>query len=392
MGGCRADQAAGRGHEPGPFFDLCVRGKKAFDSIVERLTHQSGIDPEYDQDGVLYVAFTEEQRAELSARARWQLDAGAPVEVLTPADARKLEPALSAEIIYALHLPTNRRLENRKLTQAYISAALKAGATFREGARVDAIVAGARATGVRTADGAIDEADVIVNAAGSWAGEIRGLESDGINFRPVRGQIVCFETRPGPDRSVVVLERRYPGAAPRRAPARGLGVRGGGLQQERDAGRNNARIERAGWFRRVGSAAKLGGAGENDAMKAMDSEQPVKALGLVRDLFFRARIDAVARATGADVSYASTLDSALGQCAEGSFAMIFADLSDASLATLDTVARLRAAAPHARLIGFASHVDLKALRSARDAGFDQTLSREQFTARLPELLSSDRSS
>ncbi len=124
----------------------------------------------------------------------------------------------------------------------------------------------------------------------------------------------------------------------------------------------------------------------------MGAEQPVKALGLVRDLFFRAKIDAVARATGAGVSYASTLDSALGQCAEGSFAIIFADLSDALLATLDTVARLRAAAPHARLIGFASHVDLKVLRSARDAGFDQTLSREQFTSRLPELLSSDRSS
>src|ERR1700674_2193045 len=94
-------------HEPGPFFDLCMLGKKTFDSIVERLTRESGIDPEYDQSGVLYVAFTEEQCAELSARARWQLGAGAPVEVLTPADARKLEPALSAEIIYALHLPTN---------------------------------------------------------------------------------------------------------------------------------------------------------------------------------------------------------------------------------------------------------------------------------------------
>ena len=130
--------------------------------------------------------------------------------------------------------------------------------------------------------------------------------------------------------------------------------------------------------------------GQSGAMKAIDSEQPVKALGLVRDLFFRARIDAVARAVGAGVSYASTLDSALAQCAEGSFAIIFADLSDVSPALPDTVARIRAAAPHARLIGFASHVDLKALRSARDAGFDQTLSREQFTAQLPELLSSGR--
>ena len=40
----------------------------------------------------------------------------------------------------------------------------------------------------------------------------------------------------------------------------------------------------------------------------------------------------------------------------------------------------------ARLIGFASHVDLKALTAARNAGFDLTLSRSEFTARLAELL------
>ena len=44
------------------------------------------------------------------------------------------------------------------------------------------------------------------------------------------------------------------------------------------------------------------------------------------------------------------------------------------------------AAPAARVIGFASHVDLKPLKAAREAGFDLTLSRSEFTARLPELL------
>ncbi|MGH7907434.1 MAG: NAD(P)/FAD-dependent oxidoreductase, partial [Candidatus Binataceae bacterium] len=38
---------------------------------------------------------------------------------------------------------------------------------------------------------------IVVMAAGSWAGEVRGLEADGIHFRPVRGQIVCFQGRPG---------------------------------------------------------------------------------------------------------------------------------------------------------------------------------------------------
>ncbi len=184
--------------EPGPFFDLCVQGKQAFDTIVERLISESGVDPEYDHHGVLYVAFDEAHRDELKKRARWQLQARAQVEELTPAQVLELEPALSREVIYALHLPTNGRVENRKLTQAYINAAIRAGAAFREGERVDAIViSGGRASGVRSADGAMHAANVVINAAGAWAGEIRGLEGDAIHFRPVRGQIICFETRPG---------------------------------------------------------------------------------------------------------------------------------------------------------------------------------------------------
>ncbi len=184
--------------EPGVFFDLCLRGKQSFDSIVERLISESGVDPEYDRHGVLYVAFDEATRADLSARARWQRAAGASVEELAPREAQKLVPGLSPKVIYALHMPTNWRVENRKLTQAYINAAARAGAEFREGARVDSIVAsGGRASAVKLDDGATVEADAIVLAAGAWSGQIRGLEDDAIRFYPVRGQIICFESRPG---------------------------------------------------------------------------------------------------------------------------------------------------------------------------------------------------
>ncbi len=185
-------------HEPGVFFDLALAGKKSFDAIVERLTAESGVDPEYDRHGVLYVALDDAARAELQSRARWQRAAGAEVEELSPREAFKLAPVLSEKIIFALHMPNNRRVENRKLTLAYINAAAHAGADFREGARVDSIVIdGARATGLRLADGSLETGDVIINSAGAWAGDIRGLEDDRIRFYPVRGQILCFDARPG---------------------------------------------------------------------------------------------------------------------------------------------------------------------------------------------------
>jgi DNA-binding NarL/FixJ family response regulator len=112
----------------------------------------------------------------------------------------------------------------------------------------------------------------------------------------------------------------------------------------------------------------------------------MKALGLVRDLFFRAKIDAVAAVVGAEVEYASSLDAVAVRCAELKPSIIFTDLSDATFPAAETLKQIRAAAPNARAIGFASHIDLKPLKAARDAGYELTLSRSEFTAQLPALL------
>ena len=110
------------------------------------------------------------------------------------------------------------------------------------------------------------------------------------------------------------------------------------------------------------------------------------ALALVRDLFFRSKIDTVAAAVGAEVGYASTLDAVASRCAELKPSTVFTDLADDAFPALETLKQIRAAAPAARVIGFASHVDLKTLQAARDAGYELTLSRSEFTARLPDLL------
>jgi DNA-binding NarL/FixJ family response regulator len=112
----------------------------------------------------------------------------------------------------------------------------------------------------------------------------------------------------------------------------------------------------------------------------------MKALGLVRDLFFRAKIDAVAAARGAEVEYASSLDAVATRISATHPSIIFTDLSDATFPALETLKKIRAAAPAARAIGFASHVDLKSLKAARAAGYDLTLSRSEFTSQLPSLL------
>src|SRR5438874_8603702 len=56
--------------EAGPLLRLCIEGKRAFESILDSLIEESGIDPEYDRRGVIYVALTPEERATLVRRAQ----------------------------------------------------------------------------------------------------------------------------------------------------------------------------------------------------------------------------------------------------------------------------------------------------------------------------------
>ena len=194
----------------GVFFDLCLTARRAFDDTIDRLVADARLDPEYDPEGILYLALDDVERAELESRARWHRTAGALVRELSAAEARRIEPAISPATLFALHLPDNRRVENRKLTQAYIAAAINAGAQFREGAAVDSIAtAGGRATGVRLHDGSTIDADLVIVAAGSWSHHVRGLEADHVALHPVRGQMLCFESRPRILNSAVFSMRGY---------------------------------------------------------------------------------------------------------------------------------------------------------------------------------------
>lgn len=440
--GMIAPQAEAQG--PGPFFDLCIRAREAFAASVESLRHDSGIDPEYDDAGILYVAFDAAERAELEERAHWQKDAGGAIEELSGDEARKLEPGLSAEVVYAVHMPQDRRTNNRQLTRGYAAAAIARGAQIREGARVEAMIAqGGRACGVRLFGGEEIAADCVINAAGAWAGEIHGLEADHVTTYPVRGQMLCFEgLRPlaGPsifslhgylvprrDGRLVAGSTMEEAGYDKRVTLDGIGKiahgarkmmpsLGGIAFRESWAGLRPATRDfmpvlgaspsianlfyATGHFRSGILLSALTGEiiadlvyGRAPAIDLkpfsparFDTANKVRALGLVRDILFRSRIDTAAHALGLEVAYASTLEQARLRCAELRPAVVFADLSDANFPAELTATEIRRGADGVRLVGFASHVDLKSLNSARAAGFDLTLSRSEFTSRIAELL------
>jgi glycine oxidase len=427
----------------GPFFDLCMLARERFGASVEALRAESGIDPEYDEDGILYVGFDAAEGAELAERARWQRAAGGKVTEISPGEARRLEPALSSEIVCALYMPNDRRTDNRKLTRAFATAAAAKGAKLIEGVRVESIaIKSGRASGVRLHDGKELAADFVINAAGAWAGDIRGLEDDRVATFPVRGQMLCFEglgLMAGPSvfslRGYLVPRRdgrviagstmeeagydtrvTLAGIAGIAAGAhRMLPAIGGAAFREAWAGLRPATrdflpvlgvspsaadvLYATGHFRSGILLSALTGEiiadlvfGRQPAIELepfsparFGKSGKVAALALVRDILFRSRIDAAARAIGVEVAYASGLDQALSRYSELKPFTVIADISDPTFPAEAIAAHVKSGGK-VRLIGFASHVDLKSLGAARAAGFDLTLSRSEFTTRLAELL------
>jgi glycine oxidase len=198
---------------PGPFLTLGVASLSLYPALVERLREETGIDPEYQRDGILYVALTEADERRLAARARWQRRAGCPVEHLSAREALSLEPAIRDDVRGAIRFPDDHRIDNVRLSRAFAVLASRRGAELRVGVPVRAIrCEHGRAVALETGHERI-VAGAIVNAAGAWAAELTPAGRV-VPIRPVRGQMATLTASRPPfqhaiySRGVYLVPRR----------------------------------------------------------------------------------------------------------------------------------------------------------------------------------------
>lgn len=111
-------------------------------------------------------------------------------------------------------------------------------------------------------------------------------------------------------------------------------------------------------------------------------------LAAVDDLFFAAKIRAVAEHLGVEVRFVKSADAALEIAGAELPSLIIADLHSqkcdpfALAAALKMDERLR----DVPLVGFFSHVQTALQRRAEESGFDRVMPRSLFTKKLAEIL------
>jgi glycine/D-amino acid oxidase-like deaminating enzyme len=137
----------------------------------------------------LSVAFTEQEAAMLEERARIRASAGAPIEIVSAARAREIEPGLSQHALLAGHCPMDGFASAYLTGRAFRPALLKAGVDLREDCVVRDVDPGFT---LDTAAGRMD-ARRLVLAGGVWLGEMAGWLGVPLPIKTLINQLVVTE-------------------------------------------------------------------------------------------------------------------------------------------------------------------------------------------------------
>jgi glycine oxidase len=189
---------------------LFARARDVWARWAAQLREASGIDVGYRASGVLWVALTELECADLDREVAWQQAQGLRASLLDAAAAREIEPQLASAVRVAAYFPDDGQVDPPALLRALVAAAARsARITIRSGATVQRLlVEHDRCVGVALDEGDL-RADAVVLAAGSWSSLVPGVPASVPAVKPVRGQILLLDERPPRLRTIVFGPRAY---------------------------------------------------------------------------------------------------------------------------------------------------------------------------------------
>jgi glycine/D-amino acid oxidase-like deaminating enzyme len=151
---------------------------------------------EFEAKGGLVVAATERGFADGSALIARHRARGITVEDVDATELRDLEPQLNPAVTTGAYYPQDAQVQPMLLVAHLLRLARKRGARILTGAEVTGFLRERdRVVGIRTSSGDL-AAGAVVNAAGTWAGEVARLAGVSVPVLPRRGFVLVTEPLP----------------------------------------------------------------------------------------------------------------------------------------------------------------------------------------------------
>ncbi len=172
---------------------LAAYSQSLWPDFARELEAAAGMPIDLRREGTLRIALNRDDAEQLRFTSEYQQGLGVSREWRAPAEARRREPALSAQLAGAVFSPNDHQVDNRLVAQALARACRSVGVALHEEEPVLAVDSRDNAArGVILEDG-VHEADVVVLAAGAWSGAIEGIAAPlRPPVRPVKGQMLAL--------------------------------------------------------------------------------------------------------------------------------------------------------------------------------------------------------
>jgi glycine/D-amino acid oxidase-like deaminating enzyme len=178
--------------------EIMVRLTDEATETLSRFEEETGIPLEFYRSGSVKAAYTEAGEARLLADLEVARRLGIAVELISPAEARRLAPWFEPGEPRAIgYVPGDAYLEPSRLPLAYVQLAEAAGARMLPYTRVTGLLRrGGAVSGVATERANVSAdlpADVVVDAAGGWARAVATQAGIRLPLTPVRHQLYITE-------------------------------------------------------------------------------------------------------------------------------------------------------------------------------------------------------
>ncbi|ASQ93476.1 FAD-binding oxidoreductase [Streptomyces sp. 11-1-2] len=181
--------------EPGPELDLALYSARLWAELAAEPGMSAAI--EYERKGGVVVAAAPQGLAALEDLAVDQRAAGVEAIPVAADELPGLEPHIAPGLAGAVHYPQDAQVMPSLAAAHLVRAARVAGAGLHTRRTVTAVLrtAAGAVRGIRTDQGEI-HAPAVVNAAGTWGGDVAALAGVHLPVMPRRGFVLVTESLP----------------------------------------------------------------------------------------------------------------------------------------------------------------------------------------------------
>ncbi|MFN4289447.1 MAG: glycine oxidase ThiO [Permianibacter sp.] len=185
---------------------LAKWAQQAYPALSAQLLADTGIDPEWQQSGLVLLDIPDREQA-----VQWAQQQQRPMQRWRREALAAAQPDLANDIESAICFPDVAQVRNPRLMQALVRDVSRRGVTVLTESPVQRLIAdraGSAVDALETTQGRV-RAEQFVICSGAWTSRLLAGFSSSVSIEPVRGQMLLFAAHEHRLRHIVLRDGRY---------------------------------------------------------------------------------------------------------------------------------------------------------------------------------------